>query len=162
VSTFAHVSSRLRNWKPVLVVMSVLALLLAVGSAAGNSGSSSRSGALHVTKECSEYDGTVGAFCTITSSNIPAIQPGMKVVYLATPGDGVLDSAIALGFGQGTALGHVLLDLSKASGRVRLSVGTGRFSGFRALAAVSVDEDGVWHWDGSYRFVRSDDAGNGD
>jgi hypothetical protein len=130
----------------------------AVTSSAESTGSSRRSGELHVTKECSEYDGTVGAFCTITSSNIRVIKPGMKVVYLATPGNGVLDTDIALGSGHGTALGHVVLDLNTATGPVRLSVGTGRFSNFRARADVTVDDEGVWHWDGRYRFVRSDDG----
>jgi hypothetical protein len=127
---------------------------LAVASKAGNS---PRRGALHVTKECSEYNGTVGSFCTITSSNIPAITPGMKVVYLATPAAGVLDADLTLGSGQGTALGHVVLNLNTASGRINFSVGTGRFRNFRASAAVSVDAAGVWHWDGTYRFSGSDD-----
>jgi hypothetical protein len=130
---------------------------LAPASQAGNS---PRSGALHVTKECSEYNGAVGEFCTITSSNIPAIEPGMKVVYLATPAGGALDADLALGFGQGTALGHVVLDLSTGSGRVTFSTGTGRFGRFRADVAVSVDQAGVWHWDGRYRFGRSDDDGD--
>jgi hypothetical protein len=139
-----------------------LALVLAIAAggivATGSSAKpTARSGALHVTKECSEYNGTVGSFCTITSSNVPAIEPGMKVVYLAALDGGVLDSDLALGFGHGTALGHVVLDLSTASGRVRFSVGTGKFSRFRADVVVSRDEAGVWHWDGRYRFGRSDD-----
>jgi hypothetical protein len=115
-------------------------------------------GALHVTKECSEYNGSVGSFCTITSSNIDAIEPGMKVVYLAAPANGVLDSDIVLSFGQGdAALGHVVLDLTRAKGRVAFSGGTGRFAGFRAHAHVSVDSTGQWHWDGAYSFTRSGD-----
>jgi hypothetical protein len=140
----------------------MLALVLVVAAAAivataGSAGSTKRGAPLHVTKECSEYNGTVGSFCTITSSNIRAITPGMKVVYLAAPGDGVLDSDIALGSGHGTALGHVVLDVSTASGRVRFSVGTGRFRGFRADAVVSVDASGVWHWDGTYSSAGRDD-----
>jgi DNA-binding beta-propeller fold protein YncE len=34
-----------------------------------------------VTKECSAYTGLAGSFCTITSSNLKAIQDGSKVVY---------------------------------------------------------------------------------
>jgi hypothetical protein len=143
------------------VTKRTLALVLAIAAAGvvatgGSATSTERSGALHVTKQCSDppYDGTVGSFCTITSSNIPAIEPGMRVVYLATPGSGVLDSDLALGFGQGSALGHVVLDLTKTppSGRITFSAGTGKFSRFRADAAVSVDGAGVWHWDGRYRF----------
>jgi hypothetical protein len=143
-----------------LIAVSMLAVCITAVSAfavSSKGGNSPRRGALHITKECSQYNGTVGSFCTITSSNIPAITPGMKVVYLTTPGGGVLDSDIALGSGHGTALGDVVLDISTASGRVSFSVGTGRFRHFRAEAAVSVDQAGVWHWDGTYRFARSND-----
>ena len=145
-----------------LIAVLVLAAGITAASAPGRegyAGKPSRSGALHVTKQCSDppYDGTVGSFCTIVSSNIPAIEPGMRVVYLAVPAAGALDVDLALGFGQGTALGHVVLDLSSRSGRLTFSVGTGTFSGFRANVAVSVDRDGLWHWDGRYRFDRSDD-----
>jgi hypothetical protein len=123
---------------------------------AGSSGNPERGRALHVTKECSEYNGRVGEFCTIISSNVRAIEPGMKVVYLAVPDNGVLDSDIALSSGHGgAAVGHVVLDLGTARGRVTFSVGTGRFAGFKARADVSVDSSGVWHWDGTYRFSRS-------
>ena len=36
---------------------------------------------LHVTKECSAYQGGAGQFCTITSSNLAAIKVGSKVFY---------------------------------------------------------------------------------
>ena len=39
---------------------------------------SPRSGDLHVTKECSEFNGTAGTFCTITSSNLEAIEVGSR------------------------------------------------------------------------------------
>ena len=58
-----------------------LALLLAVVAAGiaatgGFAGSTERSGALHVTKNCERYDFSAGSFCTITSSNIQAIRAG--------------------------------------------------------------------------------------
>ena len=60
----------------------VVLLALLVGSSAALAGSGSpRAGALHVTKECSQYQGQAGQFCTITSSNIPWIRAGMRVVY---------------------------------------------------------------------------------
>ncbi|MET0216099.1 MAG: hypothetical protein ABW292_24025, partial [Vicinamibacterales bacterium] len=40
-----------------------------------------RSGALHVTKECRDYHGQAGDICTITSSNLDAIEVGSTVVY---------------------------------------------------------------------------------
>ena len=39
-----------------------------------------RSGDLHLTKECSQYTGEAGSFCTITSSNIDEITAGTKVI----------------------------------------------------------------------------------
>jgi hypothetical protein len=122
-----------------------------------------RSGPLHVTKECSEYNGSAGSFCTITSSNIKAIKPGMRVVYRQPLGDGVLDSDIVLSSRRGpAAFGHVVLDLATAQGRVTFSGGTGKFRGFHAEAVVSLDASGVWHWDGSYSFTRPDGGGDDD
>ena len=74
----------------------------------------------------------------------------------------MLDTDIALGSGHGTALGHVVLDLSTASGRVTSRFGTGKFSRVRAHAVFSVDQVGVWHWDGRYKSGRSDDDGDDD
>ena len=42
---------------------------------------SARSGDLHVTKNCSQNTGQPGSFCTITSSNVKAIEVGSRVVY---------------------------------------------------------------------------------
>jgi hypothetical protein len=136
-----------------------LALVLAVAAAgivvtAGSATATKQSGALHVTKECSQYDGSAGSYCTITSSNVAAIEPGMKVVYLAAPADGVLSSNIVLSSGQGgAAFGRVVLGLRSAMGFVSLSAGTGRFAGFHAHVVVSLDSNGVWHWDGTYSFA---------
>lgn len=146
--------------KRILVLFSAVAAagLLATTSAAMHA--TPRSGALHVTKECSQYDGSVGSFCTITSSNINAIKPGMRVVYLQAPVNGVLNSDIVLSFPHGSAAsGHVVLDLSALQGRVTLSGGTGKFAGFQADVVVSLDSRGVWHWDGTYSFTppRHDD-----
>jgi hypothetical protein len=141
--------------KRMLTLVAIVAVVGVVATS-GSAKPAKRSGPLHVTKQCTDppYDGTVGSFCTITSSNIPAIEPGMRVVYLAAPdfGAGVLDADIAVGSGQGTALGHVVLDLSTASGRISLVTGTGKFRHLEARATVSVDDEGIWHWDGTYRF----------
>jgi predicted small secreted protein len=135
---------------PVLVV--VAAGVVATASSAKQS--TKRSGALHVTKECSQYNGSVGSFCTITSSNINAIEPGMRVVYLAAPSGGVLDADIVLSFEHGSAAyGHVLLNLATKQGHITFAGGTGRFTWFHADAAVSLDSAGVWHWDGTYSFT---------
>src|ERR671930_194613 len=68
------------------VMKQILALVSAVVAAgivvtAGSAGPTERGGGLHVTKECSQYQGGAGQFCTITSSNISAIKPGSRVFY---------------------------------------------------------------------------------
>lgn len=40
-----------------------------------------REGTLYVTKECSNYTGQAGSYCTFTSSNIPEIQVGSRIFY---------------------------------------------------------------------------------
>jgi len=133
----------------------VLVLITAVAGALAATGSATpRSGALHVTKECSQYNGTVGSFCTITSANINTIDAGMRVVYLAAPANGVLNADVVLSFEHGSAAyGHVVLDLATQTGTEAFWGGTGRFAGFNAAAAVSVSAGGVWHWDGTYSFT---------
>lgn len=141
-----------------LVFAFVAAGVLATATA-GSAAAAARSGALHVTKECSHYDFTAGSFCTITSSNIQAIKPGMRVVYFAAPANGVLDSNLVLSSARGSAaFGHVRLDFTTLRGRVTFSGGTGRFTGFHADTVVSLDSTGVWHWDGTYGFTESDDG----
>jgi hypothetical protein len=138
----------------------VLVLAIAAAGVATTAGAAThnatRSRPLHVTKECAQYNGSVGSFCTITSSNIGAIEPGMNVVYLAVPTNGALDSDLVLSSGHGgAALGQVVLDLTTKKGRVTFSAGTGRFRDFRADVVVTEDPAGIWHWDGSYRIVSS-------
>ena len=126
-------------------------------ASAGSATATERSGALHVTKECSQYTFTAGSFCTITSSNINTIKPGMRVVYSAAPANGVLDSNLVLSSAHGSAaFGHVLLDFTTLQGRVTFSGGTGKFTGFHANTVVSLDSAGLWHWDGTYSFTGSD------
>jgi hypothetical protein len=112
-----------------------------------------RSGDLDVTKECSEYKGRAGDFCTITSSNLEEIQAGAKVIYAEAANEGTLDTDVELDAGSGnTANGHVVLDLAAAKGTATLSGGTGNFEGFEAQAEVMADSDGSWHWRGTYSF----------
>lgn len=144
-----------------------LALLLAISAAAvmataNPAAATRRSGTLHVTKECSQYDPTkAGSFCTITSSNIKAIKPGSKVVY-ASPADltrGVLDTDLVIeGPGHNNAFGHVVLDLATLSGEVTLSGGTGPFARFHAgPIAVACPDFPACTWDGPYSFGPNND-----
>jgi hypothetical protein len=146
------------------VMKRTLALVLAIAAGgivatAGSAGPTARSGALHVTKECSQYDGQAGSFCTITSSNIPQIKAGMRVVYLQAFGENGLDSDLVLSRGHGSAaFGHVVLN--DTTSRVTFSGGTGAFTGFQAEVDVSADAAGLWHWDGTYSFSPSEGRGD--
>ena len=136
----------------LLVAVAAAGVVAGVGSAHATL----RSGALHVTKECSDYDGQAGSFCTILSSNIPQIRAGMRVVYLQALGPTGLDSDIVLSKRHGSAaFGHVVLN--GTTSRVTFSGGRGAFAGFHAAADVSVDAEGVWHWEGTYSFTSDAD-----
>ena len=119
-----------------------------------------RSGDLHVTKECTEYTGLAGSFCTITSSNVKSIEVGSRVVYAQAAGSATLDSDVVLdtpGAGNNKAFGHCALDLTTGLGVCTFSGGTGKFTSFSATAHVSPPTDGVnWHWDGTYSFNARD------
>jgi hypothetical protein len=125
------------------------ALVLAVPALA----SAPRAGILNVTKECSQYHGQAGEFCTITSSNLKAIPAGSKVVYASAAGDGVLDSDLVVYTrGANAAYGHVVLDLTTFTGTVTFSGGTGQFKKFSASVAVSPLGGPNFGWVGSYSY----------
>ena len=133
----------------------LLTQLVGPSVARANEGSPRR-GALHVTKECSQYTGAAGSFCTITSSNVRAIRVGMRIVYeQAAPADFALDSDIVVSFEHGSAAyGHVILNPGGNTGTVTLNGGTGEFREFHAHALVTCSDDIHCAWDGTYTFRR--------
>lgn len=144
------------------IMTAVFALALVAGFAAlvpmssAQSGDLHGDGDLHVTKECLQYTGLAGGFCTITSSNLAAIKVGSKVFYdqdLNTP-PGMLDSNIVLDAGDGNrAVGRCTVELATFLGLCTFSDGIGHFTGFHARVYVSPATDGVnYHWDGTYSF----------
>jgi hypothetical protein len=145
----------MRPLRRLVVVGATVALLAVLVPSA--SAASPRSGDLHVTKECSQYAGAAGGFCTITSSNLPAIKVGTKVIYLTALVWPVLETDIVLDTpdqGNNMAFGHVHLDLQTGVGLVTFSGGTGRFSGFTGTAVVTPNaaEAFGWSWEGTYSF----------
>ena len=139
--------------------------LAATGSgtvASRASASFPRTGKLHVTKECSTWAGKAGDVCTITSSNLDAIEVGSRVVYAqaADFGTFTLDSDVVLdppGPGNNVAFGHCHLNLMTGIGLCTFSGGTGKFTHFDASVDVSPPTDGVnWHWTGTYSFSPRD------
>jgi hypothetical protein len=139
----------------IKTTLGVLVAAVVAGAFAVAGSASPRSGDLHATKDCSHYTGAAGSFCTIRSSSLNAIDPGMRVVYTSAPGAGSLDSDLVLdGPGNNDAFGHVTLDFQTLSGVVTFSGGNGRFRGFHASVAVTYDaQTGLWRWDGTYSFT---------
>ena len=140
-----------RRFAGLIAVFILAAGITAVASQAGNS---PRSGALHATKECSQYNGQAGSFCTITSSNLKAIDVGSKVIYAQAAGAAGLDSDVVLYTGPGnSAFGHVTPSFATLSGVVTFSGGTGQFGGFEATVIVTYNPTtSLWYWDGTYSF----------
>ena len=117
--------------------------------------SSEKKGDLHVTKECSQYTGAPGSFCTITASNIGPIKVDAKVYYDQAAGipAGLLDSNVVLDAGAGNrAFGRCSLDLSTGAGLCTFSDGTGQFAGFQARIDVTYPGGTSYDWNGSYSF----------
>jgi len=139
------------------LVLAIAAAILLPAGLAPAVAASPRSGALQVTKECSEYTGQAGSFCTFTSSNIKAIEAGDRIVYAEAAGAGFLDTDVVIVAGPGNiATGHCTLVFASLPGLCTFSGGTGTFTHFHASAAVSVDATGLWHWEGTYSFGPQD------
>lgn len=136
----------------------VLAALV-VGSSTALAGSASpRSGDLVVAKECSGFQFDP-PYCTITASNLAAIPPGSRIVYLdpgglETPTGGavVLDPPLP---GNNKAFGRCFLAADPM--HCAFSGGTGLFTWFHAGVVVTVTDPGkpteLWHWAGTYSFT---------
>ena len=82
----------------IAVVASFAAMTPAPSIGVASVSASARKGDLHVTKECSQYNGAAGSFCTITSSNLTEILIGSRVFYDQAAGipTGLLDSNVVL------------------------------------------------------------------
>jgi hypothetical protein len=112
-----------------------------------------------LTKECptSEYQGQIGGYCTVTSSNVAAITVGTKIFYAQAAGPTSLDSDIILYAGSGnSATGHCALDFVTGLGQCTLAGGTGTLDGIRARVDVSHLSGFDWAWDGAYRLHEDD------
>jgi hypothetical protein len=111
-----------------------------------------------LTKECSQYTGGIGSYCTVTSSNVAAITVGTTIFYAQAAGPTSLDSDIILYAGSGnTATGHCALDFATGLGHCTLSGGTGTLQGVRARANVSYLGGPNWAWEGTYGFRKDRD-----
>jgi hypothetical protein len=128
--------------------------------------SDEQSGNLHATKECSQYTGAAGDFCTITAAAGGPIKVNSRVYYDQAAGPpvgkgvplGMLDSNVVLDAGGGNrAFGRCSLDLSSFTGLCTFSDGTGELAGFQARINVTfsgIDSFGRpnFAWNGTYSF----------
>jgi hypothetical protein len=97
--------------------------------------------------------GQIGDYCTVTSSNVPAIPVGTNIFYMQAAGPDSLDSDVILYTGRGkTATGHCELEFATGLGQCRLFGGTRTLDGIRARVDVSYLGEVDWAWDGTYRF----------
>ena len=116
-----------------------------------------REGELAILKECSQFSGEDGTFCTITSSSLAAIEAGSRVVYETVSGFGDLDTDVILdppGPGNNVAFGHCTLNATVS--RCEFSGGTGKFKHFHAAVEVSYLGGVDYGWNGTYSFSPKD------
>jgi len=141
--------------KRLLVLAAAVVTAVSVGIGVAASASSARTGTLHLQKECSQYTGAAGDYCTIVSSNVNAIGVGSRVYYLAALDGDSFDGDVMLYAGHGNAaFGHCRVNVVTVVGRCTFTGGVGRFEEFRANVVVSVDptNDLGALWDGKYSF----------
>lgn len=114
-----------------------------------------RAGTLHALKNCSQYTGLAGGFCTLSGSTLPQIPDGTRVVYASAPTATMVSSDITLVMptpGNNVAFGHVELNRVTRTGIATFDGGTGKFEHFSATVTISWLSPGNWAWDGTYSF----------
>jgi hypothetical protein len=118
-----------------------------------------RAGTFHAVKNCAQYSGLAGGFCTLTVSTLKQIPAGTKVVYASAATATAVSSDVTLvppGPGNNVAYGHVELNRVTRTGIATFSGGTGKFKHFSASVAISWLSPGNWAWDGTYSFSPQD------
>jgi hypothetical protein len=114
-----------------------------------------RARTFHALKNCSQYSGLAGGFCTLTGSTLPQIQDGTRVVYASAPTATAVSSDVMLvspNGGKNVAYGHVELNRVTRTGTATFWGGTGKFKHFSASVTISWLSPGNWAWDGTYSF----------
>lgn len=118
-----------------------------------------RAGTFHLEKNCAQYSGLAGGFCTITVSTLKQIPVGTKVVYASAATATALSSDVMLvppGPGNNVAFGHVELNRVTLTGTATFSGGTGKFQHFSASVTISFLSPRNWALDGTYSFSPQD------
>jgi hypothetical protein len=128
----------------------------AAGRDANDDGEDSpRAGTFHAEKNCAQYSGLGGGFCTLTVSTLKQIPVGTKVVYTdaATATAVITDvTLVPPSPGNNLAFGHVDLNRVTRTGNASFSGGTGKFQHFTASVVITYLSGRDWAWDGTYSF----------
>ena len=140
-----------------LVLAGFVALTLSLNGGLASVSAAAQNGRLLLAKECSQYTGVPGGFCTFTSTNLAQIRVGSRVYYsqaFGTPpgldSNVVLDDMTGLG---NRAVGRCTLDAQTFLGLCTFSDGTGELAGFEARVDVDCRPQGSpCTWDGTYSF----------
>lgn len=144
----------------VLGGLCVAALVSSTG-APPVSASSERTRTLHLIKECTEYVGDAGDWCTVTKSNLKRLPVGSRILYSQAAGvpAGLLDSNVVLDAGDGNrAVGRCTLEIATQLGLCTFSDGLGQLAGFQARLNVTCPGDGIiCDLVGTYSFNRDGD-----
>ena len=147
-------------WIGILSAGGVLTLWMGTRAQSAFAAEGRRSGELHVIKNCNNYTGQAGSYCTIASSNLSEIVDA-RVFYDQAPGipnpnppGGMLDSNVLLYAGTGDwAVGRCTLDGNTGLGLCTFSEGVGRLAGFQArLAVAAASGANNYSWHGRYHF----------
>lgn len=118
-----------------------------------------RAGTFHAVKNCAQYSGLAGGFCTLTESTLKQIPAGTKVVYASAATATALSSDLMLippNAGNSVAFGHVELNRVTRTGILTFSGGTGKFQHFSANVAITFLYPLNWAWDATYSFSPQD------
>jgi hypothetical protein len=124
-------------------------------TSAATGGEFPRSGDLHIRKNCGNYQGAAGQFCTITDSNVKEIEVDTRVVYTSALVFPQLDTDVVLdppGPGNNKAFGHCTLNLVSNLGQCTFTGGTGKFTHIYLDAKVTHLSGNDWAWNGTYTF----------
>ena len=139
--------------------MPVFGAILTLGLLAPTVAANSSPLPLHQTKDCGSFTGVAPTYCTLKTSNVDAIPVGSKIWYLGPvlSNSHFVSSNVVLDSGGGnTATGYCIFIGKTSTGLCTFWGGTGTLAGYTAMIDVTIDDTGLWHWDGTYFF--SDDT----
>src|SRR5439155_27162235 len=137
-----------------------LSVSAAVRDANDDDADSPRAGVFHAHKNCDQYSGVAGGFCTLSESTLKQIPDGTKVVYASAATPTAVSSDLMLVSpkpGNNVAFGHVELNRVTRTGTATFSGGTGKFEHFSASVTISFLSVRNWAWVGTYSFGNKGD-----